>query len=69
MNERNKANKFILRNVSFEQVDMDIVNEFARVNGLGGKGFSTAIRIIIRNYASNISNRPTRIHLLDDQAK
>lgn len=62
MNERNKANKFILRNVSFEQVDMDIVNEFARINGLGGKGFSTAIRIIIRNYARNISNTTSHIH-------
>ena len=69
MNKRNKANKLILRNVSFEQVDMDIVNEFARVNGLGGKGFSTAIRLIIRNYARNNSNTTNHNHLLDAQAK
>jgi len=42
--------KRVLRNVSLEQTDFSIVQNFALKTGLGGKGFSTALRMIIREW-------------------
>jgi len=45
--------KLILRNVSLELKDYEIVSKFAKENGLGGKGFSAALRFIIRTFDRN----------------
>lgn len=41
----------IIRNVILEKSDFETVKQVATENGLGSKGFSAALRIIIRAYA------------------
>ena len=53
MNTEIVMTKLILRNVSLELEDYEIVSKFARENGLGGKGFSAALRFIIRTFDRN----------------
>jgi hypothetical protein len=43
--------KHIVRNVLLEKKDYRIVRKVAEEKGLGGKGFSAALRLIIREWA------------------
>ena len=45
--------KLILRNVSLEKEDYEIVHRVAEKNGFGAKGFSAALRFIIRTFDRN----------------
>jgi DNA polymerase/3'-5' exonuclease PolX len=45
--------KLILRNVSLELNDYKIVRKVAEENGFGAKGFSAALRFIIRTFDRN----------------
>ena len=42
--------KYARRLVNLEQTDIRIVQRTAREKGLGGKGFSAALRLIIREW-------------------
>lgn len=42
--------KFIRRVVNLEERDYSIVKRFAKEKGLGGKGFSAALRFIVREW-------------------
>ena len=46
------AKKFITRLVNFERLDYKIVRDFADEAGLGRKGFSLALRMILRDWFS-----------------
>lgn len=39
------------RNVVLEEIDEEIINRNARLLGFGGKGFSAALRFIVRDWA------------------
>ena len=53
------AVKYITRLVNLEQSDYWIVKRIAQERGLGGKGFSAALRMIIREwFASNYLSSP-----------
>ena len=43
-------NKYMTKNVVLEPVDYNIVKETANIRGLGRKGFSAALRQIIREW-------------------
>lgn len=40
----------IRKSVAFEQVDIESVNEQAQRKGLGSRGFSAALRMIVREW-------------------
>ena len=44
--------KYIARIVNLEPLDYKIIRDFAQEKGLGGKGFSAALRIIVRDWHS-----------------
>jgi len=50
--EETVDHKIIRRSVAFEQVDLDMVKSVAERHGLGNRGFSAALRMIIRRYRS-----------------
>ena len=50
--EHNPAKKYVARNVNLEACDYRAVKQFCVQNGLGGKGFSAALRMIIREWAA-----------------
>lgn len=41
------------KNVVLDEIDMRIIQEVADERGLGGKGFSAALRMIIREWQKN----------------
>jgi hypothetical protein len=55
--------KLILRNVSLEKEDYEIVRKIAEKNGFGAKGFSAALRFIIRTFDRNERIRITEAGL------
>jgi hypothetical protein len=71
MNTEIKMSKLILRNVSLEQEDYKIVRQVAEENGFGAKGFSAALRFIIRTFDRNERVKITEAGLaaLDEQKK
>ena len=52
------TSRYITRLVNLEPTDYRIVRRFADEKGLGGKGFSAALRIIIREWRSLHSPSP-----------
>jgi hypothetical protein len=54
------ATRYITRLVNLEQSDYWIVKRIAQERGLGGKGFSAALRMIIREwFASAYESSPS----------
>lgn len=53
--------KRVIRNVSLEQTDFSIVQSFALKTGLGGKGFSAALRMIIREWSEHKAEQRVKI--------
>jgi hypothetical protein len=51
---------YIHRMVSLEKLDYRIVRQVADERGLGGKGFSAALRIIIREWIALTGRSPER---------
>jgi hypothetical protein len=51
---------YIHRMVSLEKLDYRIVRQVANQRGLGGKGFSAALRIIIREWDAFKQRSPER---------
>ena len=59
-------NQPITKNVVLEPLDVEIINGFVETKGLGGKGFSAALRMIIREWAEMNRVQPV---LLDEKEK
>jgi hypothetical protein len=53
---------FIRRIINFEAQDWAIVQQAARQEGLGGKGYSAALRGIIRQWAEEHLSAPPPAH-------
>lgn len=53
----------IRRNVAFEEVDMEIVQDVQHKRGLGKRGFSAALRMIIRAWAGKDDEE--RVHITE----
>lgn len=47
--------EYLTKNVVFEQSDLEIVTGTARRRGLGGKGFSAAVRQITREWFDRLT--------------
>ena len=43
----------VRKSVAFEPSDLEAVKKVAKENGLGRRGFSAAVRMIIRRYVEN----------------
>lgn len=53
---------FIRRIVNFKELDWAIVQQAARLEDLGGKGYSAALRGIIRQWAAEHLPAPLPVH-------
>ena len=57
--------QYVPRMINLEQSDYNIVRRFAEERGLGDKGFSAALRMIIREWAQLQLQDPTNLTLED----
>jgi hypothetical protein len=53
------TSRYLTRLVNLEPLDYHIVRRFANEKGLGGKGFSAALRLIIGEWYSIQSVKPS----------
>jgi hypothetical protein len=62
MNNKHRSPRtvYVRRIVSLEQVDFDTIKRVALERGLGGKGFSAALRLIIKEWQVLQPNQPRR---------
>jgi hypothetical protein len=50
-NKKSSPPKYVRRIVNFERCDYDLVKQVAKKRGLGNRGFSAAVRMILREWS------------------
>jgi hypothetical protein len=49
--KKSPPSKYVRRIVNFERSDYDLVKQVAKKRGLGNRGFSAAVRMILREWS------------------